>query len=444
MPCMHAPSDLIPSYMIKTRTVAPRKRHVQLASLCLGYLNLQYFLGSDDIQSNLLQGHYAFFDYAIASWGEHLMNAMIECGGPGEQDGDLEEVMTVFFELHWTPPSIKPSVHERVLKCARNIRDKELQEKAMISLSSFHNVMTLRRPEGTAIDCIDLYKFLGLLRMVHERLAIDGKYSSTLAKYYPRKVFKCPRPHCRWFYEGFATAHERDDIHQAKHDRPFRCQVQDCLMATLGCNTREELETHTEKYHNELPSENDFPEQPSESEIPAPSFSCPQCGKVFTRSSNMNAHIRAHDRSIKTFVCETCQSCFARHADLRRHKDTHNAVRKFRCHCGKSYKRLDQLTRHKEAHRNDPVSASEASSQISQPNSEGSSTRLLSDQRQRHEPAAMSLTNASSSSTQEKDIYKSTFEDPSEQKEPKFCFHGDKSDRKVLDDDGYVHVTHVF
>lgn len=41
-------------------------------------------------------------------------------------------------------------------------------------------------------------------------------------------------------------------------------------------------------------------------------------------------------------------------------------------------------------------------------------------------------------------VYKSTFEDPSEQKEPKFCFHGDKSDRKVLDDDRYVQVAHVF
>jgi len=437
--------------MIKTRTVVPRERHAQLASLCLGYLNLRYFSGSDgtqsnrdNIQSNLLQGHYAFFDYAIASWGEHLMNAMTECGGTGEQDGDLEEVMTVFFELHWTPPSIKPSVHERVLRCARNIRDKNLQEKSMISLSSFHNIMTLHQPEETAMDCIDLYKFLGLLRKVHERLAIDGKHSSTLARYYPRKVFKCPRPHCRWFYEGFTTAHERDDIHQAKHDRPFRCQVQDCFMAALGYSMKEELETHTKNYHKELTSENDFPEQPSESEIPAPSFSCPQCDKVFTRASNMNAHKRVHDRSTKTFVCERCQLSFARSVDLTRHETTHNEAKPFSCHCGKSYRRSDQLTRHQKAHKNDPVSVSEASSQVSQPNSEGSSKRLLSDQGQRHEPATMSLTNASFSSTQEKDIYKSTFGDPSGQRGSKFCLHGDKSDRKALSDDGYVHVVHDF
>ena len=59
-----------------------------------------------------------------------------------------------------------------------------------------------------------------------------GKAADDLAAYStfynPKRLYKCNRIACRYFAEGFKNKQSRKR-HVNVHDRPFHCEVQDCL-----------------------------------------------------------------------------------------------------------------------------------------------------------------------------------------------------------------------
>ncbi|AOA60342.1 Transcriptional factor [Komagataella phaffii CBS 7435] len=70
------------------------------------------------------------------------------------------------------------------------------------------------------------------------------------------------------------------------------------------------------------------------------------CGKLFTRISNIRAHVQTHlcDRP---FTCDICGKKFVRNHDLRRHKKKHQDYTQV-CPCGKKFSRRDALKTHRE------------------------------------------------------------------------------------------------
>ena len=48
-------------------------------------------------------------------------------------------------------------------------------------------------------------------------------------------------------------------------------------------------------------------------------FECPQCSKVFFRSSNFSRHMRIH-RGIYSYVCQACKRGFFRKEHFQKHK----------------------------------------------------------------------------------------------------------------------------
>ncbi|KAG7796066.1 hypothetical protein KL944_005155 [Ogataea haglerorum] len=69
------------------------------------------------------------------------------------------------------------------------------------------------------------------------------------------------------------------------------------------------------------------------------------CGKLFTRVSNIRAHIQTH-LSDRPFICDKCGKAFVRNHDLRRHYKGHEEF-KHVCPCGKKFPRQDALKRHR-------------------------------------------------------------------------------------------------
>ncbi|KAH3664261.1 hypothetical protein OGAPHI_004613 [Ogataea philodendri] len=69
------------------------------------------------------------------------------------------------------------------------------------------------------------------------------------------------------------------------------------------------------------------------------------CGKLFTRVSNIRAHIQTH-LSDRPFTCDTCGKAFVRNHDLRRHYKGHQEFQHV-CPCGKKFPRQDALKRHR-------------------------------------------------------------------------------------------------
>ena len=66
-------------------------------------------------------------------------------------------------------------------------------------------------------------------------------------------------------------------------------------------------------------------------------FSCMQCGKTFSQSSNRNTHMKAHNKDT-TFSCDQCDAKFYSQNGLKNHTNSIHSGRSFPCdECGKSF-----------------------------------------------------------------------------------------------------------
>ncbi|XP_056386987.1 zinc finger protein 271-like isoform X2 [Hyla sarda] len=117
-------------------------------------------------------------------------------------------------------------------------------------------------------------------------------------------------------------------------------------------------------------------------------FPCSECGKCFTRKSNLFRHVLLHPgqgpyvcekcgkfytqkvhllehqvvhTGEKAFSCDECGKCFMQRAVLERHERIHNGEKMFTCEeCGNSFNYKSHLVEHRKCHmREKPYSCSE-------------------------------------------------------------------------------------
>ncbi|XP_012890774.1 PREDICTED: zinc finger protein 92 homolog [Dipodomys ordii] len=79
-------------------------------------------------------------------------------------------------------------------------------------------------------------------------------------------------------------------------------------------------------------------------------YACRQCGKLFRRSFALLEHQRIHSGE-KPFACSECGKTFTRSSNLIKHQVIHSGEKPFACHeCGKLFRRSFALLEHARIH----------------------------------------------------------------------------------------------
>lgn len=321
-----------------------------LATLCMQYLTFPCFergITAPVRKKYAQNGFYAFQDYAVSKWFYHIAEVVkispslfsIDEAKSEKFAKILDDFTHRYQESIEDQGSTENGEHHSSLSASKTISSRDVEEIAKKECESlkdaiFHPMLLnlwihISKHEKENIEnrnkpsLKEMEKTLTENRKIIERLVDNarGDEADALTEYYGKNVFKCPRTHCDYFYEGFEIEKKREH-HINRHDRPYECTVPNCGIAAAGFISSKDLERHKRNYHTGLvegPAA--FPQLNKKKNTDA-RFDCKVCGQRFTRKINLTGHTRSHFGE-RPFGCQNCGKKFTRVNDLRRHEKIH-------------------------------------------------------------------------------------------------------------------------
>ncbi len=233
-----------------------------MATLCVSYLNFDCFFretSQQDLEKYSSNGSYAFQQYAVCNWIQHVQS-LKNC-----------------WEL------LSNSDCTLVYNACRVL----LQRDSPHRFCEIPPASRLAKPPYTALNkalcsLYDAYEEvcsisdngvpLAMQHMHQVRMAVEHLFSTStnpltsrlLHDSYGPLLFKCPIVQCPSFQEGFATQTARDNHYKA-HEPPFMCPEEGCDYAILGFLEEITLKTHLRLCHDPISSQITFPKVKSRS-----------------------------------------------------------------------------------------------------------------------------------------------------------------------------------
>ncbi|RFU25373.1 hypothetical protein B7463_g10968, partial [Scytalidium lignicola] len=244
-------------YIMESKHIRLSAVECNLAALCLQYLTFEHFddeVGSDDLQLFTMKGFLSFQDYAAAKWLQHIgaiiKRSTTQFSTDDESNTALQnlELGLEDFYSRYKQDITLPSIPREVEEDCEPFKSYPFHRNLVYVWNHIYQY-NIKGPEARKeISLQSLSKSLSRNRDVLESLPSTSTKDITI--FYGDKHFKCPRPTCFYFHEGFKDASSRGQ-HINRHDRPFTCAFPDCSIAEFGFSSNKDLEKHKKLFHPE-------------------------------------------------------------------------------------------------------------------------------------------------------------------------------------------------
>jgi hypothetical protein len=199
----------------------------------------------NELQQLALQGYLALQDYAIATWFHHI-NAFVNSGKEllnesSDKNDRLQAIETALddFMSKYSDEDWERGLVEECKDSCSTFRELPLYENLVLIISHIYTFQKKGFEARHKISIRGLDEALQRNRKILEDLPTKLEKSKEKVKaandlaaystfYDSERLYKCNRITCRYFAEGFKDKQSRKR-HVNVHDRPFHCDVQDCL-----------------------------------------------------------------------------------------------------------------------------------------------------------------------------------------------------------------------
>jgi ankyrin repeat protein len=243
-----------------------------LTTVCFSYLSLAHFdasLQPDAIKGHIMQGQYAFSDYTLAHWLNHLESTINELHTSSQIDtsSDLDtlaEETHQFLRRHFSKPT-ESRVSATFMKRFKsfepfrsyNLAD-DLAQAAYTWSSRISQQSKDRDDDLDGIDFMGLETSISSLRTALDSLGqseVNTAKFNDLQRFHGTKLFKCAATGCRFFHEGFRSLAEKRS-HQDRHKNVYVCNFDGCPKSLFGFPKLHSLRNHILEAHKTIDIDN--------------------------------------------------------------------------------------------------------------------------------------------------------------------------------------------
>lgn len=216
--------------------------NADMAMFCAQYLSSKPFspeLDELEIREYVCSGYYGFLDYAMANWWKHAKRMAGDCNTSPNLRA-FQSISEFLKSLEGSSTAIDGDpTTEDTKTLQQRITDLPNEDRGL---------------EGT-------FSLEGVIHRV--RTAIEGMLDNDLRipggaiELYGHFSYKCSKPWCHCFTQGFETSTKRKN-HVSEHERPFRCNIDGCFGQEIGFSRQSVLKKHNSSLHDQA-TETTFP-----------------------------------------------------------------------------------------------------------------------------------------------------------------------------------------
>ncbi|KAH8687413.1 hypothetical protein BGZ60DRAFT_363661, partial [Tricladium varicosporioides] len=241
-------------FLITQKHINLASKELELARLCLGYLNFRCFrsdIPESETRDFVLKGYYSFLEYAAMHWVDHL-EELAPNGNYTEPFASIEDPIQEFLQNFWEKPGCRTAGSSELRMKLSHFKTCEFFNQLIKAVHTWKRLQETYGTDGIDPESVELNERISKMRIVIEKTFSSSEGNDTLERslvaFYGPELFKCPRVSCKHFIDGFSTEEDRNQ-HLQKHKRSFICTYPGCPFGTIGFNSARDLNRHFASSH---------------------------------------------------------------------------------------------------------------------------------------------------------------------------------------------------